>query len=52
MEEKQLPHNHGQRIEHSLDEMPATQEFQAVSDIFRQLGGQQQDSDLLALVPL
>ena len=38
MEEKQLPHNHGQRIEHSLDEMPATQEFQAVSDIFRQLG--------------
>ncbi len=34
----QLPHDHGQKIEHTLERMPGTQEFQAVSDIFRQLG--------------
>lgn len=34
----QLPHNHGQRIEHELEHMPKVEEFQTVSDIFKQLG--------------
>lgn len=38
MTQNQLPHNHGQHIEHTLERMPATEEFQTVSDIFRQLG--------------
>lgn len=38
MSQKQLPHNHGQEFEHAVEQMPATEEFQAVSDIFRQLG--------------
>ncbi|MGN1079308.1 MAG: ArsR/SmtB family transcription factor [Alphaproteobacteria bacterium] len=32
-----LPHNHGQLIEHNFDHMPETKEFQAVSEIFKQL---------------
>ncbi len=32
-----LPHNHGQFIEHHFDHMPRTEEFQAVSEIFKQL---------------
>ena len=32
-----LPHNHGQSIEHHFDHMPRTEEFQAVSEIFKQL---------------
>lgn len=38
MEKNQLPHNHGQRIENALDQMPAVEDFQQVSDIFKQLG--------------
>ena len=38
MTKKPLPHNHGQNIERQLDHMPETAEFQAVSDVFRQLG--------------
>ena len=33
-----LPHNHGQQIEHALSQMPQTQDFRVVSDIFKQLG--------------
>ena len=32
-----LPHNHGQLIEHNFDHMPETKDFQAVSEIFKQL---------------
>lgn len=32
-----LPHNHGQFIEHHFDHMPRIEEFQAVSEIFKQL---------------
>lgn len=35
---KQMPHNHGQSIEHDFDHMPKTADFQIVSDIFKQLG--------------
>lgn len=33
-----LPHDHGQQIEHALSQMPQTQDFHVVSDIFKQLG--------------
>ncbi len=33
-----LPHDHGQQIEHALSQMPQTQDFRVVSDIFKQLG--------------
>lgn len=32
-----LPHNHGQQIEKELDHMPSEEDFQTVSDIFKQL---------------
>lgn len=32
-----LPHNHGQLIERHFDHMPETQDFQSVSEIFKQL---------------
>ncbi len=32
-----LPHNHGQLIERHFDHMPETQDFQLVSEIFKQL---------------
>ena len=32
-----LPHDHGQQIEHALSQMPQTQDFRVVSDIFKQL---------------
>ena len=32
-----LPHNHGQQIEQELDHMPGEEDFQTVSDIFKQL---------------
>lgn len=32
-----LPHNHGQRIEQELENMPKESDFQTVSDIFKQL---------------
>ncbi|HIS46298.1 MAG TPA: winged helix-turn-helix transcriptional regulator [Candidatus Scybalocola faecigallinarum] len=38
MEQEYLPHDHGQEIENILGDMPQTQDFQTVSDIFKQLG--------------
>ena len=38
MEERCLPHNHGQKIEHGFDHMPKEEDFQTVADIFKQLG--------------
>ncbi len=38
MEQEYLPHDHGQEIENILSDMPQTQDFQTVSDIFKQLG--------------
>lgn len=32
----QLPHNHGEKTEHILTHMPSGEEFQAISDLFRQ----------------
>lgn len=32
-----LPHNHGQQIEKEFDHVPKEEEFQVVSDIFKQL---------------
>ena len=37
MEERCLPHNHGQKIEHDFDHMPKEEDFQTVADIFKQL---------------
>ena len=36
-DDMQLPHNHGQIVEHDFDHMPETRDFQVVSDIFKQL---------------
>ena len=33
-----LPHDHGQEMEQRLEEMPSTEDFQTVADIFKQLG--------------
>ena len=33
----QLPHDHGQKIEHNFDHMPQTEDFQIVADIFKKL---------------
>ncbi|HIV87728.1 MAG TPA: metalloregulator ArsR/SmtB family transcription factor [Candidatus Pygmaiobacter gallistercoris] len=38
MQQIVLPHNHGQKIEQELQQMPSAEEFQTVSDIFKQLG--------------
>lgn len=38
MAQVSLPHDHGQNIEHVMEHMPETEEFQTVSDIFKQLG--------------
>ena len=38
MAQVNLPHNHGQIFEHTLEQMPGTQDFRIVSDLFRQLG--------------
>ena len=38
MAQVSLPHDHGQNIEHVMEHMPETKEFQTVSDIFKQLG--------------
>ncbi len=38
MEEKRLPHDHGQRIEREAGHMPSAAGFQAAADLFRQLG--------------
>lgn len=38
MDEKKLPHDHGQSMERELDHMPSVAEFQTAADIFKQLG--------------
>ena len=38
MDEKKLPHDHGQSMERELDHMPSVEEFQTAADIFKQLG--------------
>lgn len=38
MQNTSLPHNHGQTIEQELQNMPSTQDFQTVADLFKQLG--------------
>ena len=35
---QQLPHDHGQNVAEKFSHMPKTEEFQIVSDIFKQLG--------------
>ena len=37
MQERCLPHDHGQQIEHQLDAMPKEEDFQIVSDLFKLL---------------
>ena len=37
MEKIVLPHDHGQRIEKKLEHMPKEEDFQTVSEIFKQL---------------
>ena len=34
----QLPHDHGQSMEHELEHMPQVGQFQTVADIFKQMG--------------
>ena len=36
--EKKLPHDHGQKAEEKLKDMPNVDKFQTVADIFKQLG--------------
>ncbi len=38
MSDLHLPHDHGQAMEHRLAAMPNREEFQTVSNLFRQLG--------------
>ena len=38
MEHIHLPHNHGERTQHIYERLPGAMEFQAVSDLFRQMG--------------
>lgn len=38
MDERKLPHDHGQSMERELDHMPSVEEFQTAADIFKQLG--------------
>lgn len=33
-----LPHDHGGTVDHVLEQMPSADDFQTVSDIFKQLG--------------
>ena len=35
---RQLPHDHGQILERQMERVPSLDEFQRVSDIFKQLG--------------
>lgn len=44
MEEKKLPHDHGQSMERELEQMPSVDDFQTVADIFKQLGDGSQAS--------
>lgn len=38
MQTTSLPHNHGQPMEQELQNMPSVENFQTLSDIFKQLG--------------
>ena len=38
MTNSRLPNDHGQEMEQRLEEMPSTEDFQTVADIFKQLG--------------
>ena len=38
MQTTSLPHDHGQSMEHKLHNMPSVENFQTLSDIFKQLG--------------
>lgn len=38
MQPSSLPHNHGQSMEQALQNMPSAENFQTLSDIFKQLG--------------
>ena len=38
MECTRLPHDHGQQIEKELDQVPSSEMFQTVAEIFKQLG--------------
>ena len=38
MQTTSLPHDHGQPMEHELQNMPSVENFQTLSDIFKQLG--------------
>ncbi len=38
MENKQLPHDHGQKIENVTEKLPNIDDFGIVAEIFRQLG--------------
>lgn len=38
MEKCLLPHDHGQHMEHALEQMPALEDFQTAAEIFKQLG--------------
>lgn len=38
MTNSRLPHDHGQEMEQRPEEMPSTEDFQTVADIFKQLG--------------
>lgn len=38
MTEHRLPHDHGQKMEQSPEDMPSVESFQTVADIFKQLG--------------
>ena len=38
MDERKLPHDHGQSMERELDHMPSAEDFQTAADIFKQLG--------------
>lgn len=38
MECTKLPHDHGQQIEKELDQVPSSEMFQTVAEIFKQLG--------------
>ena len=37
MQRTSLPHDHGQRIEKQLEQMPKEEDFQTVAEIFKQL---------------
>ena len=38
MENRTLPHDHGQAMERELERVPSVDDFQTVADIFKQLG--------------